>query len=673
MADSQAPTSFMRLMTKGMFGDYLDTVAAERRDDFDSPVDLQKVYALQELISESPRPFSSLAAFVPPSWKRPDIQPLSNIEEYSAVSDTMFSMAGTRIETPCGVLRLVAAGGAVRHMLYNKYTVEEYTNSAIRSESTLTLEKPADIDYFAVADSEKDYAALQIATQEQMVEIARNIVSTTVRTSFCSLYSDTETYSFSVSRGVITLISRSRGVILKQVQIILRGPYKTAGAVISGFDLPACAVYLDRRDGAYGVRFTTGGAYAAATGLQIVDVANRSTTFASRIAKYMARGVGIVLPEISPDEVRAEMEANPEGFIIDTLDYRLHVLRASMQANTEPNMWRCQIQLMGGPNQKLTFIESDYSEEPDSEDLLHKDLWYYSATVTAIKHLGRETDPRPFKFYIRGSVEEFTEDMPRILVPATVGEHLNTLEEHMARDDSTITSFILALAKTQRPGYHIRTIMNSFTLRDVLGMNSETLEAVQKIVQHAWERRPYNIRYVDFRNLIVPYVEAALARMRERASEPIDLWVRFDPQRQWWTASMNPAVVDAVEYYNEFIRDVDRRAPAGHVSPVEEKAEEEVGVDEEQPPPREVETDKCPLCHEWIYPGGKNTITLPCGHIMCYTVSRNCGGWVSVRRISDRCPMCRELVCNEEQDAEENFERLDPIVRVRPGTLVLDV
>ena len=627
----------MGLMTKGTFGDYLDTVSAERRYDFDSPVSLEDVVLLQRSISNSNRPFPELAAFVPPGWERRPL--LSGLDNPSYTKRSLLELSGTRLYSQRILVRasvyLVPAGGAVRQWLY-----EDPTDDFAFSSDTTTGGGvvPNDLDYFVVAETESDYETMKSAPNKYMAHVA-DVLLEKAKNVFSREVQPGSKFTYTLCRGVVTLTLRVEGRAVKRTQIILRGPYKTAGAVISGFDLPASSVYITVADdaeedrGAFEHKFTTGGAYTAATGLQIIDTACRSTTFASRIAKYMARGVGIVLPEISPDKVHAALKEHPEGFALDTLDYRLHILPADDQKRTEPNMWRCQIELLGGPNQKR-MGGSDYDPEGERPGHTYPNTWHASAVIRAVRTLGREDTSQQFRFYIHSCIR-----VPSnyIYFPRTIGEHLENIEHVLEREGHTIRTWLKSLAPTRTSGYQIRKIKTSDFLLDVLGIPPERLEEIYTEVKEALRGRSYNTNTVDFSSTIMPYIDSAIANMQKHASEPIEMWVRLDPQRQWWTASLNPAVVDATEYYSQFYREVDRSilARGGTCDCV-------TSDDPEHLETRVVQADYCPLCLTKIYPGAKNTITLPCGHTMCYMINAECGGWCSVR--GDKCPVCRTEV-----------------------------
>jgi len=651
-----ADYAFARLMRSGTFGDYLDAVAAERRDDFDSPVSLEDVVELQLSIEGRSRPFSNLATFVPPNWERRKLLDATRIAHPGGIKYNLLCLAGTCIYVEHdgveATLRLVSAGGAVQHWLYEQ-PEDDFTFAWTPKQSEING-KPFDVDYFIVAETEADYVTMQHAPHDFMTKAAQVAVNIAHRTAIERASTDTTCSGFSVSKGVATtvLLDHAECTVSLRSQIILRGPYRKAGAVISGFDLPVSAVYATRKciAGSFEHKFTTGGAYTAATGLQIIDTANRSTTFALRVAKYMTRGVGIVLPEISPDKVHAALKEHPEGFALDTLDYRLHILAAEDQKRTEPNMWRCQIELLDGPNQEVSG-GSDYLEQEANNDA----RWEYKSLMGAIKYLGGKDTTKKFTPRIRINTGSNYHWVPEevLPIPATVGDYLRLLESGIG---GGLLEHIKHEIPTCRSGEFIGEIASSKILKTVLGMSPETLEAIQNKVQDAWDHRDRCITGINFGRLISPYVEEAIARMYARSSEPVEFWVRFDPQRQWWTASLNPAVVDPSTYYKQFYREVDRAL----------RANNELLVNSSQlcdMPTREVRADYCPLCLEPVYPGDKNSITLTCGHTMCHNLSPDCGGWQSVE--GHLCPVCRY------DSRKTKKQQTLPVRIVRPNILVL--
>jgi len=548
-------------MTVGTFGDYLDTAAAERHDDFDGPVDLDDVARLQRHLEYAglSRPFPELATFVPPNWTR---TPVRTQEEFDAEVMALegactdayyFNLAGVTLSVCGRWVRLVPAGGSVRtKLLKGEGTEMKYNTNHV-----------PDIDYFVVAESQEDYDWFTDASNEHMSQLARDLMGLLVAKDGKPPAVSIRQYV--INQGVITM----HMPYFKQasVQIILRGPYKTAGAVISGFDLPSCAMYIDKAEEhpTGRVKFTTVGAYAAVTNVQIIDVANRSTTFASRVVKYMARGVGIALPNISTSEVKEKMKANPGGFTIDTIDFCLHILPEEHQTGVEPNMWRCQIEMLDGPQQSNKLSASDYMEmsEPVEVDMLKENTSLFRTLPKLLRVLGRpDSISAKYRFNAFGGVKEMRH--PNV-IPSKVGDIIQRIDDglrEMYGPDFGIRVLLYDQAHTVRPGLLINKIQYSFTMKDSLGMSSSELEEVQQKVADAWKLRKSTDRYVDFTKLITPYLERAMSCLMSHSEDVVNMWVRFDPQRQWWTASINPAVVDPADFYTQMYRETDRSVPA---------------------------------------------------------------------------------------------------------------
>lgn len=103
--------------------------------------------------------------------------------------------------------------------------------------------------------------------------------------------------------GVIFI--RNKGCITmklgaKTYQFILR-LYENVGQVLGGFDLWGSKLGYNLKDGLFG---TLHGAFALATGLQSIDLTKRSTTYGTRLHKYLnQKYVGILLPSLDIDKV----------------------------------------------------------------------------------------------------------------------------------------------------------------------------------------------------------------------------------------------------------------------------------------------------------------------------------------------------------------------------------
>lgn len=91
------------------------------------------------------------------------------------------------------------------------------------------------------------------------------------------------------TRNAVTIKTRGEG---RTIQFILR-IYERPEHVIAGFDLQCCsALYSLER----GVQFTAAGAFANRYGLNLLDPTRRSLNYEHRIAKYLERRCGVVVP-----------------------------------------------------------------------------------------------------------------------------------------------------------------------------------------------------------------------------------------------------------------------------------------------------------------------------------------------------------------------------------------
>jgi hypothetical protein len=106
------------------------------------------------------------------------------------------------------------------------------------------------------------------------------------------------TFPFNMVRTQHTLTFTVLG---STFQIIFR-LYKTISEILHGFDFGACAVGFDGTQ----IWTTTLGKFAYEYGCNIVDPSRRSTTYESRLNKYMKRGFDLVLPGLDMTLVRTE-------------------------------------------------------------------------------------------------------------------------------------------------------------------------------------------------------------------------------------------------------------------------------------------------------------------------------------------------------------------------------
>jgi len=92
-----------------------------------------------------------------------------------------------------------------------------------------------------------------------------------------------------MKRGIVIIgVSSPDGQLLIEYQIILR-MYHTLSSILHAFDIPSCCVAFDGH-----VAYTTTiGAFAHSNQINLINTKQRSTTYEKRLSKYFARGFGI--------------------------------------------------------------------------------------------------------------------------------------------------------------------------------------------------------------------------------------------------------------------------------------------------------------------------------------------------------------------------------------------
>ena len=667
-----ADLRFRELMSSGTFADYLARVGEERCDNFDEPVSLYEMRHLQEAIQHSSRPFSSLATFVPKGWKRMALsEPGVNVRDGKANQlDLLHAAKNFELTVDGHSVHLIAAGGAVQYQLYhNMGAIDTLYRTYYPNSKTY----PHDTDYFLVANSEEDYCYFNNASHDVMSRLAKKVY-TLMRTNeprtHNGSYSEND-WTVSICRGVMTFMANNWSAVKYKVQVILRGPYRTDGAAVSGFDLPTCSVYAKIQESAIPKFFaTTEGAYAAATSVQIVDLERRSTTFAKRVAQYFCRGVGVSFPQIDPERVASLLEASPnEAVELETMDFTIVLNPLNQQSKKlEPNMWECSLKMK--IPRVMNNQASDYGGISPAREA-KPNWWFYSALHQAMRHAarappfdGRELAPMPF--YLQGHYE-LPADLPcdyQELVSQIVDLLYGPVDG--ASDHEKIAWTVADMSGAKTINYRrARNITHNRVIVHTLNVDIVDAARIQKRAQDAIRESGDFAQLVNVWPLLEPHIADVLDRVdRMRAGKaPIEWWVRGEPQRQW-TASLNPAIVDSDEFFlvkqdeprPAFLRErdeLDATAPSILAEPtvmrvpqVEKIDDEEVDVEDLEP--KSVEAIKCCLCLCNMYPGDKNTITLPCGHSMCLMNNEDsgCSGWVTLVRGDNmrvRCPICRDV------------------------------
>ena len=650
-------------MFRGGYEKFEAKVAAERRDDL--PVSelqtLEDVLAWQAL-KQPNRPFSDIPAFVPTGWKRKSVRSVEDICDAGN-----FPLMEKKSTEGGSTYQVCAAGGAVYHSLF--YSEAAWENASAR------MRWPNDVDYFVAIDPAPE-GSLDRDREEILLEVLNRypLVHEKAKTSNVPYAA--------MARGIVTFTTEPtcEKYIPSKVQFVLRGPFKTPAAVISGFDLGPSSVVMWRDDveadddsvlsppGDSKFGMTWRGAYAAATSIDIIpNLEVRSTTFATRIAKYFNRGVGFAFPNISPEEIQRRWNEEEKPFEIELLDFTIKVLKPGH----EKNMWESQIipTNFGG-------VTSDY--DPIGEVQLGSfeagpTYWYsngdhvYVWGTSLIKYINTNNVRK--LAYILGYVEREPGEIHVSNIPSTLDELCSYLVESIEHYD-TITGVIRTICgqfgRLRKKDHYSSQNLSEQTYVDLLGMTIDQAReylALRRKVQDMLRGSHYT--EASMVKVLEPFIEKILARYEELRETRLDWWIVDEPGRQW-TASLNPAIVEPKVWYGPWYyeRPKLQTGTSAQIKENPKSAKDNDNSGAETTTVHTVEETTCPLCLTPIIPGDTNTMTLPCGHCFCW--SRRIGsdgeivcdgyitwhnqGVVSARQnrlpLTDRsntCPACRSV------------------------------
>ena len=629
------------------FGEFLKTHAIERRDglSFEELWPHEAIKNVQTHFEGKDRPYNHLCAFVPPSWTRKEI---ISREDYCKIVGKMDNPEafGFAKKVAKGV-KLVAAGGAVHTSLF-------------RSLRSRPLEKsplwPDDVDYFPITthqtEDPQEIAEMQAATLRGFIQRAMDISShKRVRMRIHQMQYSSDMIDVDdddlpkahlymiVSSGCVSMVFGEHGANSDHAQLITRGPYKTIGSAISGFDLGASSLALreceTRGPEVFG---TTRAAYAAAFGLELIpDLQVRSTSFAHRLKKYYMRGVGLVLPGIDPKMVENKLKEYPQGFTIDLLDFGIKILPAKNQDYPEANMWRSQLVFLGDTDC------SDYAPMRGGDYHRFALMSHFANTFTSF---APKCPYRIHGSYHLGHSGKFDEE-----IKMTYERMLGRSENNPFRGQYCVIS-----ENDGRVAYTRRMPVRQ--LKCILGFSGEE---VQWMIEQVASRPRKSLYFPEWATR-VKIIKEIWDRYKDASFSP---WITKDPQRQW-TASRNPEIVEAQEWYLEwFSKDFHDSAPAalpaqqkksvGYEEVVREVASNYVEKLMEEMTTKVLSiyaTPECGICNEPIEMlgvGKANSVTLPCGHMFCMAARRDgeCMGfarWIRERGENVDCPLCRSTL-----------------------------
>lgn len=463
------------------------------------------------------------------------------------------------------------------------------------------------------------------------------------------------------------------------VQFVLRA-YPSLSSILHAFDVPAACIAFD---GAH-TWLSSAGAYAQAWGVNWLHPPYRSLTYERRLAKYFARGYGIVFPGLATPAVGTV--CFPSATLTVTAA-RGNLLLGDFAPDD------------AAPLSDYDFLTNLLTHEYDSANDLCS-ITVYSPLVANFKRMARTHEPLATGAPAIGTPAMGTPANPRWILSGlpvprprrtpenTYGWNNDPRELHRTlhegetsvldisrplpgqpwlrgdlaldtawlashgRADSLVTRhYIEGFVKEQctrlfdRSWFNRR--VNILFMIDYLGMTpAELTQFFEAVV--ATRRRIGSGRLlecVETRSYFQPWIDRLLVRAARVVEEaPVRWWVWDGACSQGrFTASRHPAPQTLEEWYAG--APTAAAATASHETILASQCANALLVIQQLrvtvPPP-----DTCAICCEDIVAGSPNTIRLTCGHLFHWSGGTNdCQG--IFRIVSDGrnlcCPCCRQV------------------------------
>ena len=250
---------------------------------------------------------------------------------------------------------LFIAGGAVCNMIMNGCMINK--------------DHPNDIDIFV-------YGLDEASAEERIYRFIKELVGK-------------QSFHYIRTAKVITFYADC-----DKYQIILR-LYESKSQILHGFDIGSCAVGFDGKN----ILTTTLGAFAYKNRLNVLDLTRRSTTYETRLSKYMMRNkFGIVLTGI-PKACIPEWFANDKENTFIRLKY-CTIYKSSMNGK----------KIIGRLTDKLQLVTADYDE---SEKYFSNDICDSTYFNCLKMFVAEETGKHEF-VYITTILDEINTHPPNI-------------------------------------------------------------------------------------------------------------------------------------------------------------------------------------------------------------------------------------------------------------------
>lgn len=374
---------------------------------------------------------------------------------------------------------------------------------------------------------------------------------------------------FSLSHGLLSVECEVK------MQLILRA-YPSISSVIHAFDINACSMAFD------GVTtfLTEAAAFALWTSTILVDPALRSTTYEKRLIKYAQRKYALGFPnlQLSPD-MKDDIVSLPYFDLFVCGICGLNAVGGIELREDQGSDYEVS-ETVGGNRGLL----SDY--------MLRKNIW--AVNRGDLSHC-----------VFMAHVDDFKKFFDKV-----VAEGRCVLGDILDKD---AVVDLLARAMDDCKFLNIHNVSKHKTLERVFGMTKDdVLKLVTRLVLDGG--------HLNIGIVLDHLCSCVMRKLRESDGHQLGFWIVVDPGRQW-TASRNPAVASAEEYYGEYYVE----APEPVSNPVLEGVEQH-----------------CPICYGTVYEVDLNCYNMPCGHAAHLLRTKDCDGslegWIHPK---GTCPHCR--------------------------------
>ncbi len=461
---------------------------------------------------------------------------------------------------------IVIAGGAAAWPLF--------------ADQHLDDSRPEDIDFFVFGVHPDD--------RDKLWSIARKFIT---RFGGCRVC---------LAPGVITL--SGHGI---RYQLILRA-YETKSAIIHGFDLPASAILFDGET----TYMSAMGVFAHLNMLNVVDPRKRSPSYEYRLAKYFARGYGLVLPGLDMSALTTGVSNQLPHLTIRVINKGGNFAAGILAVNEETS-------------------SSDY--EPS--DMLSDDesVGKTSLKSSIVCNIANGRTPVLYWSYNQRSdghndrLSTLDEnEMCRIFAPdGPLVESVISAREVQAFLDRFTSAIV---TNHQTIGATVRCV----SLKTNLGMTTDEAQAFAS--KTAALVAKYGAENVSIARAVQPHHDRVKQNYQNVLAEK--WWVTSDPQAQF-TSSKQPCSETDEDWYGRFY-DHDRIAvDADFIASESDRAMH-------NPPKKRPEPvfddGTCAICLGDVQSGGANTATLSCGHVYHLMSFPGCAGIIGNH---NKCPKCR--------------------------------